>query len=215
MSVERDGPRHRAMAARTWLTVALLLALFAIMAAHLQAGQGFRFDDPILRWLHARQTPARTTAGRALVRIGDPTSIAAATILVLAILLRLRRLRMALRFTFQVGGAGMLDATAKALFARPWPTLYPALLPRSGHAFPSGHAVGGVAFFLALQLLLWRNFRGPLRWGGTAGLALAFAIGVAVCYTQVHFPSDVLAGWALGAAWTLGAQLLIRPRAQR
>jgi undecaprenyl-diphosphatase len=190
--------------------VTFLLALFALMGALVHVGHGVSFDAPILGWLHAHQTPGRTRVARALVRIGDPATLAVATVLVVAGLAALSRLRAALGFTLQVAGAGILDAAAKALFARPWPSLYPPMLPRSGYAFPSGHSVAGAAFFLALQLLSWRSLPGVWRWAGMLGLLLALAIGGAVCYLQLHFPSDVLAGWALGGSCTLVVQRLVR-----
>jgi undecaprenyl-diphosphatase len=72
-------------------------------------------------------------------------------------------------------------------------------------AFPSGHSANVMAIGLALALLAtgpqWR------RPAVAAALVVAIVVGVCRMVLQVHWPSDVLGGWAFGAAWTL---LLVR-----
>ena len=98
--------------------------------------------------------------------------------------------------------------------ARPRPTLWPWLIPTSGYAFPSGHAVAGAALYPLLGWLALRS-RGRGRLGYGLGLAVGVFVGLARLYAGVHWPSDVLAGWALGAALSLGRRPLARPRGPR
>ena len=71
-----------------------------------------------------------------------------------------------------------------------------------GFSFPSGHSSGsvvayGMLAYLALRLL-------PIRWhlpGLLATVALAFTVGASRLFLGVHFASDVIAGFASGAAW--------------
>ena len=128
----------------------------------------------------------------------------------------LRRWRLGAVFALEVGGAAAFDLVSKAFFARPRPTVYAHLVQESNFSFPSGHAMGGIAFFLALHLLLWRTLPRRWRWIGVLGLVLALAIGISRPYLQVHYPSDIVAGWAFGSAWVLGVHLLTtRQRAGR
>ena len=90
----------------------------------------------------------------------------------------------------------------KHLVARPRPALWPALVLQSGFAFPSGHAFAAATFY---PLLAWTWARARPRearaaWG--TAVLLALFIGFGRLYLGVHWPTDVLAGWALGAAQT-------------
>jgi undecaprenyl-diphosphatase len=100
--------------------------------------------------------------------------------------------------------AALLPELLKLVAARPRPALWPWLLPTSGYSFPSGHAVAGAALYPLLGWLLLRG-RGLGRTGYALGLAVGVFVGLGRLYVGVHWPSDVLAGWALGAALSLGA----------
>ncbi len=98
----------------------------------------------------------------------------------------------------------LLNVLFKLFFARVRPALFEQLTPAPGFAFPSGHAMGSAAFFLALYLLA-REFVPRWRWlAAVLGVLLTLGIGLSRLVLQVHYPSDVLAGWVLSAAWVLG-----------
>lgn len=93
-----------------------------------------------------------------------------------------------------------LQSGLKGVFARPRPELWPRLLsaPRDA-SFPSGHALAAATFYPLMALLAARR---RTSWGAPAwlaGAALALFIGWGRLYLGVHWPSDVLAGWTLGA----------------
>lgn len=100
--------------------------------------------------------------------------------------------------------AAVLPELVKAVVARPRPSLWPPLLATSGYSFPSGHAVAGAALYPFLGWLVLRRRRRGLV-GYLLGLAVGVLIGLGRLYAGVHWPSDVLAGWTLGAALSLGA----------
>jgi membrane protein DedA with SNARE-associated domain/membrane-associated phospholipid phosphatase len=92
-----------------------------------------------------------------------------------------------------------VDAIKEAV-ARPRPA--GGLVNAPGHAFPSGHAAHSVIYpWLALTLTVRLH---PGRVGSTAlivaGFVLAAGIGLSRVYLHVHYMSDVIGGWALGAA---------------
>ena len=93
----------------------------------------------------------------------------------------------------------LLPEALKPVVARPRPQLWPRLIEVSGFAFPSGHATAGAALY---PLLGWVLCRGKKR--GRLGVAVGALVGGFVgfgrLYLGVHWPTDVLAGWALGAA---------------
>lgn len=108
----------------------------------------------------------------------------------------------------------LFNQTMKFLFGRPRPET--AFLEQGGNSFPSGHAMIGGAFWGLLVYLVWTNVRPRwLRWVLCALLALwIFLIGFSRVYLNVHYASDVLAGWAAGIFWLILAIYLLN-RLQR
>jgi membrane-associated phospholipid phosphatase len=110
-------------------------------------------------------------------------------------------------------GAGAIDGIAKRLVSRPrpQPDLITHLDRWAGEtmSFPSGHSMGSMAIYLSLALLVsrWAPNRRCAVFTVAAGAILALLIGFSRVYLGVHYPSDVLAGWAGGAAW-VGVTLL-------
>lgn len=121
-----------------------------------------------------------------------------------------RRWRAALFLLVAVETSGQLTVLAKGSVGRPRPVT--ALVAASSSSFPSGHALGvmvGVGALLVLTLpLLRRNAR--LVALGAGGLVVA-AVGISRVTLNVHHPSDVLAGWALGWTYLTVWALAIQP----
>jgi undecaprenyl-diphosphatase len=69
-------------------------------------------------------------------------------------------------------------------------------------SFPSGHAANSMIVYLALALLAFDDPR-HRRWAVAGALLLSFLIGLSRPMLGVHWPSDVVAGWAFGLLWTL------------
>ena len=105
----------------------------------------------------------------------------------------------------------LLNVLFKLFFAQGAACTRPnQLTPAPGYSFPSGHAMGSAAFFLALYLLVAQL---APRWRLLAGVLAALftlCIGVSRLVLQVYYPSDILAGWALSAAWVLGVNLVYK-----
>ncbi len=187
---------------------ALLGALYAFveLAEEVYEKEGFSFDQPILTWLNSHQSPPLTTLFLALSFIGSVFFLGPLTLALVAALWQ-RSQRSAVFLILGVGGAVALNFAFKALLARVRPDLFPQLSPVGGFAFPSGHTMASTGFFLTLFLIVRRL---APRWQGvaaTVGLLLTLGIGLSRNYLQVHYPSDVLAGWALSSAWVLGVNL--------
>lgn len=98
----------------------------------------------------------------------------------------------------------------KSLFVLPRPfVIYPDVLKfvEPGYSFPSGHSTCGAAFWIGASLLLTTKKRMLIP-----AILITFGIGVSRCYFGIHYPTDVLAGWALGAAIVWPAYLIERSR---
>jgi undecaprenyl-diphosphatase len=121
------------------------------------------------------------------------------TLLTMAALILLRRLRATLFVGLAVGGAEALQNLAKVVFGRPRPSLFPHLDHVTSAAYPSGHAAVSSALALALAAVLWHT-----RWRiavVVGGAAYTLAVSFSRVYLGVHYPSDVLAAWLLSVAW--------------
>jgi undecaprenyl-diphosphatase len=77
-----------------------------------------------------------------------------------------------------------------------------------GSSFPSSHTLMGTACWLTVGALAAETAGGALHgWLPAVAVGLAAAIGLARVFLHVHYLSDVVAGWALGAAWAAAALL--------
>jgi membrane-associated phospholipid phosphatase len=91
-----------------------------------------------------------------------------------------------------------LPELIKAVADRPRPTLWPALIDAPGLSFPSAHSVASAALYPVLGWLIARRCGGRTGAGYGLGVVVALFVGFGRLYLGVHWPSDVLAGWALG-----------------
>ena len=107
-----------------------------------------------------------------------------------------------------VVSSGLLNLLAKLLFHRDRPSLWESSTSELYFSFPSGHAMLSMTLVVALTLLVPRNpWRSLFLFGG---VMLAIEIGWTRLYLGVHYPSDILGGWALAIAWAIGVSRLSR-----
>jgi undecaprenyl-diphosphatase len=166
-------------------------------------------DDRLRSAIHSLASPGVTRVMIAASRYGGPGWLAPLGGLVAIGFLARGWRRGALLMVVTMAGAGLLDTLLKLVFARPRPSPffnYP--LPLS-HSFPSGHAFFAGSFFGVLALLVSPRVRSKaVRWGVWAVSAfLILLIGVSRVYLGVHYPSDVLAGYAAATIWVTAVAL--------
>jgi undecaprenyl-diphosphatase len=128
--------------------------------------------------------------------------------------------REAVVLVLSVAGGAAINIALKFWFQRERPALPWALAHESSYSFPSGHSETAVVFYGTIALLAYPRFKG----GPTTVLIMAAAvfmilgIGLSRIYLGVHFPTDVAAGYLVGAIW-LGvvkiAEWQLRPRPVR
>jgi membrane-associated phospholipid phosphatase len=189
-----------------WATLLAALYLFAQLADEVYEKEGFPFDEPILTWLNAVATPTLTNLALALSFIGSVYVLTPLLVLIFALLWRVSQ-RSAIFFVLGFVGAVALNYGAKAFFGRLRPDLFPQVTSETSFSFPSGHAMGSTAFFLSLYFVV-RQLAPKWQWlAGLVGFLLALGISLSRPYLQVHYPSDILAGWSLSGLWVLGMNL--------
>ena len=103
--------------------------------------------------------------------------------------------------------ADISSEALKNLYHRPRPDLVPHGSYVYSSSFPSGHSTLSAATFLTLAMLIssLEPNRPTKVMVFVLAITLLLAVGVSRVYLGVHWPSDVLAGWCLGAAWALAA----------
>ena len=150
----------------------------------------------------------------ALCAVFAPVTFRVVGMAAIAVALVAGRLRTALFLMVSVELTELVTRIGKGLAGRPRPDT--ALAAASSSSFPSGHAFGtmvGVAALLAVLLpLLHRPARATAV---LAGALIVLAVGAGRVILNVHHPTDVLAGWALGYAYVTGCWWLTRPAAER
>ncbi len=103
----------------------------------------------------------------------------------------------------------LIEVTLKPGFGRVRPHLWTGAVVETGFSLPSGHALASATFYplLARAVALRRPDRARAAY--LAAAAMALYIGIGRLYLGVHWPSDVLAGWTLGAAQTVLAMRIV------
>jgi membrane-associated phospholipid phosphatase len=198
-----------------FLGVGVPLVAFGALAQDVWSRGSILWDVSILRWVHRHSTPGRDAVMRFISDIGHLSGVVPATVLIVVVLLAMRRRGNALFMAVAMVGAGSLNTGAKLFFRRTRPDLWRTPTPEDTYSFPSGHAMGSMAFVAALAVLAW-----PTRWRWWAiilGGLFTLSVGFSRVYLGVHFPSDVVAGWSASLAWVLGLShvaygRLVKPR---
>jgi undecaprenyl-diphosphatase len=182
------------------------LGLFAWLAEQVREGGTIAFDQHIRLLLHQQANPNLTAAMRFFTDFGSPAGIIALSAGALAGLWLSRWKRGAVLFLITMIGAGILDAVLKVAFHRPRPpvSFFDTPIPKT-YGFPSGHALFFLCFFGILASLATARIRSlPARvaiWFVACGLI--GLIGLSRIYLGVHYPSDVLAGYAAATVWVI------------
>lgn len=196
---------------RPWVVPVLVitagLALFAKLGDEVWEQEVFSWDNKLLNFLHAHSSPVLDQIMLTFSRIGGFYGMIFPTAIIFLWLLFSRRYSQAAFWALAVGGVVIINPLLKAVFQRHRPDLWTSIAPEYDFSFPSGHTMGSAAFALAAIILLW-----PTRWRNWAiGLGTLFALFVAASrlYLGVHFPSDVLAGWAITIAWVGAVGLVL------
>ena len=182
--------------------VALGLFLFAVDLATRDVDL-FRLDADAHAALVRVVGPEREALVWGVTWLGNHDTITALVVLVSVVLVAARRPMLAFRVAFASGAGGLVSYGLKRLFARPRPL--DSVVEATGYSLPSGHAFAATVFYGMMAFLVWRLVRAPgVRWTATAAAVVVIgAVGLSRVYLNVHFLTDVVAGWASGTAWVV------------
>jgi membrane-associated phospholipid phosphatase len=210
----RTRPRAALVGSR-WLLVALLAAALAGYAALASAVvDGDRLvgiDLDVATWVADSMPVWAEWLARPVTWLGGFVGVTLVVVAATVWLVRRGNWPHAVLLVVVALGIQVLVSTAKNGYARPRPDVGSAIALPSSFSFPSGHAATGVAVFGLLGLIAAIELR--TRAGGVgaicAGFGLGALIGASRVVLDVHYPSDVLAGWCLGLAWLVVCLLVL------
>ena len=132
-------------AALLLLSMGLLFAAIAVALKEEATRWLPAFDQSLAQDLHASMQPGVLRLVAAVSHAGDLGSVAAASVLVLAVLLLRRHVRLATCWAVAMAGIVPINSGLKAMFQRPRPL--DGYMIEHGWSFPSGHAFGAIVFY--------------------------------------------------------------------
>ena len=183
---------------------AALLFAGAVLVAVLAAGPVEAVDQLVAVQVNALVAPHPGLVDGLLVVTALGATPTAAVVLstLVAVLLIRRRARLAAYVAVTALGGAALSPALKALFGRLRPVLPEPVTQAGGPSFPSGHTTTVTIMIGVLLLVLLPAVPARRRRAVTiAGIGVVVLVGLTRIALGVHFVSDVLAGWLLGAAW--------------
>jgi undecaprenyl-diphosphatase len=196
------------------LTLAVLTFFFAVggfilLTHEVRDGDHVTLDHKLMLALRHDGAPLGPPGMADVMRdytaLGSASVLTLVCVLVLGYLLLARRGYIAGLLFAAVAGGEALNLGLKNLVDRPRPEMALRLVQVHSASFPSGHAMAASIFYLTVGTLLARF--APRRrekvYVIAATATCTLLVGFSRVYLGVHYPSDVLAGWAAGTGWAL------------
>ncbi len=190
-----------------------LVGIFVVIASGVVRNGTLAWDVAVLFGINARSHDVADSIVLAVTHLGDIAVIILFTAIVTGLLMKRRQFFAIPYVLATIGGGIVLNVLLKAAFQRDRPELWTLLTHEATYSFPSGHALMTSAFAVLVIGLLWRT-----KWRAVsvvAGAMYVALIGFSRLYLGVHYPSDIAAGWCVGAAWAIVVLVAMRERQRR
>ncbi|WP_379133574.1 phosphatase PAP2 family protein [Paenibacillus sp. sgz500958] len=163
------------------------------------------FDSRIIHMVQSVESPFLTSLARGLSLVGSSSLAIGLSLLIMLLLYLLLKHRVELLLFLWVGvGSHLLNTLLKLRFHRERPNIH-RIIEEVGYSFPSGHSMAAFSLYGVVTFLLWRHistkFWRLLLIGGA--VLVTSGIGWSRIYLGVHYPSDVIGGYAASCAWLM------------
>ncbi|MGE7904141.1 phosphatase PAP2 family protein [Peribacillus sp. NPDC094092] len=188
-----------------WVAMVFIcLLVFFFLMQEVQIGKPLAFDTYIAKLFSVGENTFSFTFFKSITYLGKSKFIGFGSLLCVLYLWIIKKdyWTMAI-FSIGMGGGDVLNGWIKNHIKRVRPENH--LVETAGFSFPSGHAMVGLIFFSMVAYIIMKEMKGNyLKWAvGIGFVCLVLLIGVSRIAMKVHFPTDILAGFALGAAYIL------------
>jgi undecaprenyl-diphosphatase len=184
-----------------YVVLIALAGLFAFDIWSVLTGLSGSFDAEAMRFVYGVRDDFLTVIAKFITRAGDTVTIAGICVVLVVLP---TRVRFGIPAAAAAVTAGLVQYVLKHLIERARPDEAMWLIPEEGYSFPSGHANASFVFYLFLMILLRRYFILGKSYGAANLISVALpllvvVIGCSRLYLGVHYPTDVIGGWLLGA----------------
>jgi membrane-associated phospholipid phosphatase len=205
--IEDAGAVHRVLGPLTVAVFVLALALvFAAIAVAVSHGHDelTLIDTALAEDLKTNLSQPVLRAIAVLTQFGNPLLLAGASAVVTLALLWRRHWQLAFSWVSALAGTAVINQVLKRIFQRQRPLHEHGFIIEHSYSFPSGHASGAMVFYGMAAYLLLRltplHLHRPII---AAAITAISVIGISRILLQVHYLSDVIAGYLTGLAWLL------------
>lgn len=202
------------------VVAAIAIAAFAGLAFAMQSGAILSLDDAVIALFRVAGQPTQPIGpawvqemGRDVTALGSLVFLGFAAAAALGYLVLTDQLSEARELLLSGTVATVAAFGLKLVFERARPDIV-HLARTFTSSFPSGHATLSVAIFLTLALIAARHQRSGEARGYICAVTIILiaAVGLSRVYLGVHYPSDVLVGWALGLLSSIASAWIAGPR---
>lgn len=189
------GPHGMNRRRLAWIAL-IAASCLALLAAAVADGDTLGFDRDVRRQMQGIASPGLTRLMEEVTLLGSQTAVLAVAGCGAAGLLFAGRRRQAVLMVIAMGVAELLLWAFKISFRRQRPDAFFGLPLPVSYSFPSGHSLLSMCCYGTLASLVSSRRRVRI-----AAAVLVLAIGISRAYLGVHYPTDVIGGFLLGAAW--------------
>lgn len=184
-----------------WFFFFFALAIFLLFTILVITNNIAWFDDPVYNFLHAMFQDKTTTFFLIITSLSSPFVLIVMSLLLL-ITNKDHKLSFLVILNLLLSTIG--NTVLKLIFLRERPSDFP-LIQESGYSYPSGHSMISMAYYGFLIYIVWQtdwSKKAKIIFSICLGLII-FLIGCSRIYLRVHYPSDVVAGFAISFVYLL------------
>jgi undecaprenyl-diphosphatase len=188
----------------------VFISIFEEVTDELLEQEIYTFDHMIIAWIHSLR-PDLTPLMLFFTFFGSKDALVWFLFLSAGVFIWKKRYWETLFLVIGIGLGGFFNLVLKWIFRRERPS-FSRLIEETGYSFPSGHSMGAFIFYgmLCMVLLHFLHTNKAKIILTSSTLFLIGMVGLSRVYLGVHYPSDVIAGFAAGGAWVTICLLSLR-----
>jgi membrane-associated phospholipid phosphatase len=191
--------------------------IFVRFADELIEAELYHFDQTIIDWIQSFVRPQLTSIMKVFTFFGSTVALILLLFISVVLLVWQKKRWEVIFLVIGIAGGGIFNLLLKWIFHRQRPTLH-RLIEETGYSFPSGHSMGSFIFYgmLCMLYVMFLKSRTAKVIMIMSTVLIIVMVGLSRIYLGVHYPSDVLAGYAAGGTWLticlIGLRLVLEAR---